>query len=327
MSETDDPWRQAPERSATRRQENPEDWARQALERVATAAIVEHRRSRRWGIFFKFLFFIGLGAVLFVVWPTDWEASVDGEHTAIVKLEGVILDGTEASASEINLGLRAAFEHERTRGVILSINSPGGSPVQAGLIYDELLRLRSTHPDTKVFAVVADMCASGGYYVAAAADEIYANRASIIGSIGVRADGFGFSEALEKLGIERRLYTAGDHKAFLDPFSPPRTDEVAHLRVLLNAIHQQFIDAVRGGRGDRLLDSEEVFSGLVWTGERSVELGLVDGFDTVDGVAKNRIGAAKLVDFTPKQGLLRRFALEMESVLLRVVGQLGVLGL
>ena len=245
----------------------PETWERDLLDRLAFAAVTEQRRARRWGIFFKLLLFVYLFSLLLVYWPSGLETSVVGKpHTALIKLEGIIAEDAPASADNIISGLRDAFEDKNTRGVILRINSPGGSPVQAGYIHDEIKRLRKKYPKVPLYAVITDLCASGGYYVAAAADRIYADKASVVGSIGVRMGGFGFVDAMRKLGVERRLLTAGKHKGFLDPFLPTKEDEVAHVRVLLEDIHQQFIDVVKEGRGKRLTDDDTIFSGLIWTG-------------------------------------------------------------
>ncbi|MGD8560825.1 MAG: S49 family peptidase, partial [Gammaproteobacteria bacterium] len=255
-----------------------DDWERDILNRLAFASLNEQRRARRWGVFFKALAFIYVGAVLFYL-PSDLgqKGLAGGKHTAVIEIKGAIADDTEASADNIVSGLRDAFKNKNTAGIILRINSPGGSPVQAGYVYDEIKRLRKKYPDTKLYAVVTDMCASGGYYIAVAADEIYANKASIVGSIGVLMNGFGFVETMEKLGVERRLVTAGEHKGALDPFSPIKKDELKHVQSLLNDVHQQFIDVVKEGRGDRLVDSPDIFSGLFWNGEQGLKLGLVDG--------------------------------------------------
>jgi len=230
-----------------------------------------------------------------------------GKHTALVDLSGVIAANADASADRIVTGLRAAFEDDKTVGVILRINSPGGSPVQSGYINDEIQRLRAEYPDIPFYAVVMDICASGGYYVAAAADRIYADKASVVGSIGVRFDGFGFVDAIDRLGIERRLMTAGEHKALLDPFLPEGEAEKVHMQRLLDAIHQQFIDVVKQGRGDRLADNPEIFSGLVWTGDQALELGLVDELGSAGYVAREVIGQANIVDFTPRKSVFDRF--------------------
>jgi protease-4 len=285
---------------------------------VAFAALLERRRSRRWGIFFKFLIFVYLTFLILINLPVDWEgkAIMGTRHTALVTVDGLIASSAEASAENVIAGVRAAFDDERTAGIILEINSPGGSPVQSGEIFDEISRLRDLHPDIPVYAVAIDVCASGGYYVAAAAKQIYANRASIIGSIGVRADSFGFVGAMEKLGIERRLYVAGNDKAFLDPFSPPRPAEVAHLQGMLDDIHHQFIAAVKKGRGDRLSDSPELFTGLVWTGDQSLELGLIDGLGSTQYVAEQVIGVADIADFTRRPKVFDRIFDGIESALL-----------
>lgn len=305
---------------------NDECWARDLISKVAFAALVEQRRSRRWGILFKFLFLIYLLAVLLIAYgPFDSDKTVLGKrHTALVSVDGLIASGAVANAENIIAGLRAAFEDDKTAGIILRINSPGGSPVQAGEMYDEILRLRKTYPNTPVYAVASDVCASGGYYVAAAAQKIFANKASIIGSIGVRADGFGFVDAMEKLGIERRLYTAGENKAFLDPFTPQQPKDVSHLQSMLGDIHQQFIAAVREGRGERLHETPELFSGLVWTGAKSVELGLIDELADVRQVAEKVIGAKTVVDYTRHPRLIERIFQSAEAsvqqALIRILG-------
>ena len=295
------------------------DWERELITKLATAAITEQRRSRRWGIFFKLLFLTYVLATTWLFYSSIngfggfGSAADSGRHTAVVNVEGVIMSDSDAGAGRVIAGLRAAFEDQNTAGVIVRINSPGGSPVQSGLIYDEIQRLRQAHPDTPVYAVVADVCASGGYYIAAAAQEIYANKASIVGSIGVRADSFGFVEAMNKLGVERRLYTAGQNKALLDPFSPENPAEIQHFEGLLQDVHQQFINAVKNGRGDRLQDNSELFSGLVWTGEKSVELGLIDGLGSTRYVAEELIEAEKLVDFTRRSSWLDRMLTQVGS--------------
>ena len=224
------------------------------------------------------------------------------------------------SADQVAAGLRAAFESSDTAGVILRINSPGGSPVQAGYISDEIVRLRALHPDTPVYAVIADVAASGGYYVAAAADAIYASRSSLVGSIGVSMDGFGFADAMDKLGVERRLITAGRHKGFLDPFSPARDEELAHLRSLLEEIHDEFIEVVKRGRGDRLAADADLFSGLIWTGSRGIELGLVDAFGSSSYVAREVIGAEEIVDFTLRPSRLEAVADRLGAGIARTLG-------
>ncbi|HEX8873534.1 MAG TPA: S49 family peptidase, partial [Nitrosospira sp.] len=222
-------------------------------------------------------------------------------------------------AENINTGLQHAFKDKKTQGVILRINSPGGSPVQAGYISDEIKRLRAEYPDIPLYAVVEDICASGGYYVASVADRIYVDKASIVGSIGVVMNGFGFTGTMEKLGVERRLLTAGENKAFLDPFSPARVDQEKYARKMLEEIHQQFIEVVRQGRGQRLKEDPEIFSGIVWTGERSIELGLADAMGSADYVAREIIKAEHIVDYTTREGFADRLAKRFGAVMAEVL--------
>ena len=297
------------------------------VNRLAFAALNEQRRRRRWNIFFMTLFISYLFLIFFALYLPDKPGKriTVGKHTALVDFSGMIADNAEANADTLVGGLRAAFEDDNTAGVILRINSPGGSPVQAGYVYDEILRLREKHPDTKIYAVITDMAASGGYYVAAAADEIYADKASVVGSIGVLMNSFGFVDAMEKLGVERRLYTAGENKGMLDPFSKENPRDVAHLKKMLNIIHQQFIDAVKAGRGDRLADDPKIFSGLFWTGEEGVELGLVDGLGSSGYVAREIIQQEKIVDYTRRPDYWQRFADRIGMAMARVLGDnLGV---
>ena len=272
------------------------------------AALDEQRARRRWGIAFKTLGFVYLLAVLiaFVDWGTG--AEHQERHTALVNLNGVIEAKGESNAENLVAALSSAFEEKNVAGVILRINSPGGSPVQAGIINDEIRRLRGKHPDKLLYVVVEDMCASGGYFVAAAADMIFVNKASIVGSIGVLMDGFGFTGTMDKAGVERRLLTAGENKGFLDPFSPQAPQHKAHAQTLLNDIHQQFIDVVKTGRGNRLKETPDMFSGLMWTGAQSVQLGLADGFGSVDSVARDIIKAEKVLDYSVKDNIAERFA-------------------
>jgi protease-4 len=285
-------------------------WERKIVTQLAESSLKEQRRSRRWGIFFKLLTFIYIGAIVFIFGQTSLtEISLDEKHTALVELNGVIADDKAANADAVITSLRDAFENENSAGVILRINSPGGSPVQSGYIYDEILRLREEYPDTPLYAVITDVCASGGYYIAAAADKIYADKASIVGSIGVRMDNFGFVDAMNKLGVERRTLTAGKNKALLDPFLPIDEKVTAHMQVMLTEIHQQFITAVKKGRGDRLDTSVEgLFSGLIWTGEAAVNIGLVDDLASSSYIAREVIGEETIVNYTVKDDLLERFA-------------------
>ena len=280
-------------------------WERAALERIALAAIHEQRASRRWKIFFRFFFLF----LLVLVWcvfhfsGTGVAASTSGRHTALVTLDGEIAAGGQASADSIDTALESAFEDSGTAGVILEINSPGGSPVQAGMMYNEIRRLRAKYPKIPLYVVVDDLCASGGYYVAAAADKIYVDKASIVGSIGVLMEGFGFNSLMDKLGIERRLHISGENKALFDPFSPETDKAKQYAQTMLDQIHQQFIDAVKQGRGTRLKDDPDLFSGLFWSGAKSVDLGLADGFGDTGYVAREVIKAPDVVDFTVKENL------------------------
>lgn len=287
---------------------NRSPWQQKILESILLESVREQRRSRRWGILFKSLTFVYLFALLFV-FLGDWQSATpipSGRYTALIDIEGVIAANQDASADNIVGALRAAFEDDKTAGVILRINSPGGSPVQAGYVFDEIKRLRAKHPAIPLYAVVTDVCASGGYYIAAAADKIYANKASIVGSIGVRMDSFGFVEAMEKLGVERRLLTSGDSKGLLDPFLPLKESEVRHVKNMLDTIHKQFIATVKEGRGDRLLENEQLFTGLMWTGEQGLKLGLVDELRSASEVAREVIGADQMRNFTPRRDLLQR---------------------
>jgi protease IV len=300
-----------------------ENWERAVLEKVALAAVQEQRRARYWGIFFKLLLFVYLFALLIIA--MGWWGKKDtgpGKHTALVEVRGVIGPEGSASADNVMTGLQDAFKDKRTQGVIVRINSPGGSPVQAGHINDEIRRLREKHPKIPVYAVVEDICASGGYYVAVAADQIFVDKSSIIGSIGVLMDGFGFTGAMEKLGIERRLLAAGENKGFLDPFSPIEESQQAHARNMLGEIHEQFISVVRQGRGNRLKETPEMFSGLLWIGTKSIELGLADALGSVEYVAREVVKAEDIVDFTPRENIaervVRRFGAAMAETLVRV---------
>lgn len=286
------------------------DWERDVIARLANAGLVEQRRARRWGIFFKFLTFGYLLLLLFLFggFGLGGGDGGDGQHTALVDLQGIILEGEPADADYVVAGLRAAFEDSGTAGVILRINSPGGSPVQSGYINDEIGRLRALYPNTPLYVVISDICASGGLYVAVAAERIYANKASIVGSIGVRMDSFGLVEAIDKLGIERRLLTAGENKGLLDPFLPLDQGEKAHIQALLDEVHAQFINEVKEGRGERLANDNKLFSGLVWTGEQALELGLVDALGSPSFVAREVIGAEEIVDFTYRPAFFERFA-------------------
>lgn len=296
-------------------------WQRQLLEKIAMTSLSEQRRARRWGVLFKMLTFTYLFVLLFMWlgWFNDeGSISTSGKHTALINIEGVIAPDSSSSAANITKSLRDAFNDKNTQGVILHINSPGGSPVQAGIVNDEIGRLRAINPEVPLYAVIGDVCASGGYYVAVAADLIYVDKASLVGSIGVLLDGFGFTGALDKLGIERRLLTAGESKGFLDPFSPPDSHHLAHAQTMLGEIHEQFIQVVQQGRGDRLVDSPEIYSGVIWTGQKSIELGLADAIGSTHFVAREVIMTERLVDFTAKQGFADRLAKRFGGVLLDI---------
>ena len=301
--------------------DNNASWEREVVTQLAESSLREQRRARRWGIFFKALTFAYIGGILFMFGDASLtKVNISEKHTALIELNGVIADNELASADNIVTALRDAFDNENSAGVILRINSPGGSPVQSGYIYDEILRLREDNPDTPLYAVVTDICASGGYYIASAADKIYADKASIVGSIGVRMDNFGFVDAIDKLGIERRTLTAGENKALLDPFLPENEKAKSHMQTMLTEIHQQFIDAVKQGRGDRLDSSVEgVFSGLIWTGEAAVNIGLVDELASSSHVAREVIGEETIVDYTLKEDLLERFAERLGSTVAQVI--------
>lgn len=282
----------------------------ESLKTIIQAGIKEYRRTRRWQLFFRLLLVAVIIGILAV--PAYYTSeTLAGPHTALVELDGIIGVGNEISADTAIKGIREALEDEQTRGLILRINSPGGSPVQANQINREIGRLREIYPDKPVIAVVDDICASGGYYIAVAAERIFVDQASLVGSIGVLMNGFGFVDTLQKLGIERRLLTAGENKALLDPFSPVKGADQRHAQAMLDRIHEQFIAAVKTGRGERLSSESEIFSGLFWTGDRAIELGLADELGTADMVAREVIGAEEIVDYTLRGSLMDRFAREL----------------
>ncbi len=287
------------------------DWERGLLEKLLTSTLEEQRTARRWRIFFRFaalgVFLITLGVL------TDWfhlsdYTAANTRHTAVIELSGVLEAKGQVDADAVIDGLRAAFKDPGTVGIVLRINSPGGSPVQAGLINDEIRRLRAANPTIPLYAVIEEICASGGYYVAVAADRIYVDKASLVGSIGVLMDGFGFTGTMEKAGVERRLITAGENKGFLDPFSPLNESQRDLAKAMVATIHQQFIDTVKAGRGNRLTSNPELFSGLVWTGAASIEMGLADELGSLRSVARDVIKAEELVDFTRTETFAERLA-------------------
>jgi len=324
-----DPWTENPliDEKNMKDESNNEPWERELISNLAMGALKEQRRARRWGIFFKLFMVTYLVVFLIALIPgSETGLTSSKPHTAIIELRGVIADNAEASADNVVTSLRDAFEAKNVSGIILRINSPGGSPVQSGYIYDEIKRLRGIYPDKRLYAVITDMCASGGYYIASAADEIYADKASIVGSIGVVMSGFGFVDSMEKLGVERRMLTAGESKGFLDPFSPLKDNDVTHIKSMLGNIHQQFIDVVKAGRGDRLKSDEALFSGLIWTGEQSVELGLTDGLGSASYVAREIIGEEKMVDYTIKPDPIEQFAGKLGLVMAETLARISGVG-
>ncbi|MEE9411923.1 MAG: S49 family peptidase [Methylococcales bacterium] len=287
-----------------------EHWEKSVLEKVALSAIEEQKRARRWSTFFKLLTFLYLAVVLYKVFvPGMGSTTVSSDsHTAVIDVVGMISEATESNADRITQGLRDAANHTGTKGIILRMNTPGGTPVQAAYIYDEIRAIKEQHPELPIFSVVSDICASGGYFIAAATDKIYVNKSSLIGSIGVLLNGFGFVDTMKKLGVERRLITSGSNKGILDPFLPMKKDDREHVENVLTKVHQHFIDAVKTGRGDRLQDDPRIFTGLFWSGEEGIELGLADGFGTVRSIAHDEIGETNLVNFTPQENLLDRLS-------------------
>ncbi len=281
-------------------------WERATLEKLAFAHLEEQRSARRWRIGLRLAW---LGVFSLIAWVLLSRATPHADpsapHTALVEIRGEISADAEARAEFINAAMRVALEDKGSRGLILLIDSPGGSPVQAGIINDEIARLKGLH-QKPIHVVVEDTCASAAYYVAVAADRIHVDKASVVGSIGVLMDGFGFTGVMEKLGIERRLMTAGENKGFLDPFSPQTPAQKAYTQTLLNQIHQQFIAVVKKGRGQRLKETPEMFSGLFWSGQQAIEMGLADAYGTVDSVARDVIGAAEVVDYTRHENVAER---------------------
>ncbi len=286
-------------------------WERTFLETLALETLAEQKRARRWKIALSLLwlaFFTFVLLMIFGATASKRDAASLEKHTALIELKGVISADSKASADKIISALQAAFKDKNTQGVVLRIDSPGGSPVQSGYINDEIKRLRSINKEIPLYVVVQDICASGGYYVAVAADKIFVDKASIIGSVGVLMDGFGFTGAMEKIGVDRRLVTAGANKGFLDPFSPVNPEQQKYAQQMVNEIHEQFIKVVREGRGRRLKETPEMFSGLVWSGEKSIALGLADGLGGLEYVAREIVKAEAIVDYTPEDSLSEQFA-------------------
>ncbi|MBT5229668.1 MAG: S49 family peptidase [Methylococcales bacterium] len=288
--------------------EGPAKWERALIEKMVYSAVDEQRKARRWGIFFKLFFVVYLLILLGVAVAPKLDVISTEAHTALVDLNGLISADSPANADDVVGALQKAFKADGVKGVILRINSPGGSPVQSEYIYAEIKRLRKKYPDVPLYAVVSELCASGGYYVAAAADKIYAQKASMVGSIGVLMNGFGVTEIMKTVGVERRLYTAGKSKGFLDPFTPVKEDDVVHIKKMLEDIHQLFIDRVREGRGKRLKENDELFTGLIWTGEQAKALGLIDEFASPGYVAREIIGEEDIINYTSKGTLIDQFA-------------------
>lgn len=286
--------------------ETTTNWQQSALEKTLLASVIEQRRARRWGIFFKAIFFGYLLIVTAAFFQGDKPKLK--EHVALIDIMGQIGHGQEVEADQVSTSLRKAFTESKAKAIILRINSPGGSPVQSAYIYDEIRRLRGVYPDKKVYAVVVDLCASGGYYAAVAADEIYANPSSIIGSIGVLMQNLGVVDLTKKIGVEQRTLYAGKNKLFLDPMSPERPEQVQFAQTLLNQIHQHFIKAVKEGRGKRLKPNDEMFTGLFWTGEQALPMGLIDGFGSAGFVAREVIGIEDIIDYTVSSNLLDKLA-------------------
>jgi protease IV len=288
-------------------------WERATLEKLAFAALNEQKATRRWKTFVRLAWLAFFVALLWLVWSPSRSGSgakgVDTSiaHTAVVEIKGEIMSGGDASAEHVVAALKAAFEDDAAKGIVLLINSPGGSPVQAGMINDEIRRLKAIHKKP-IYAVVEETCASAAYYIAVAADAIYVDKASIVGSIGVLMDSFGFTGLMEKLGVERRLMTAGENKGFLDPFSPQTEAQKAHAQAMLNQIHKQFIDTVKAGRGKKLKETPEMFSGLFWSGQQAIEMGLADSLGNLDAVARDVIKAEDLVDYTRRENVAERLA-------------------
>ncbi len=301
---------------------NDSQWQQQTIEKLALSSLKEQKAARRWGILFKLLTFVYLFVVFgyAVGWLSDEVKSATGKHTALIDITGVIEPGGEVNADAFMGSLADAYDSKGTQGIILRINSPGGSPVQAGIINTEIQRQKKLHPKIPVYAVVEDICASGGYYIAAAADKIYVDQASIVGSIGVLMDGYGFTEVMQKVGVERRLMTAGENKAMLDPFSPANPEHEAYAQAMLNEIHEQFKQVVRDGRGDRLNESADTFSGLFWSGEQSIEIGLADSLGSADFVAREVIKQEDIVDFTYRDTFVDRFAKKLGASIVNAVG-------
>ena len=285
------------------------NWEKQTIEKIAMESLIQQKSSRRWSVFLKLVSLIYLGWVLFFVLTSSNNSTIaTGDFTALITLNGEIGIDSEVSAINVKSSLKEVYENPGTKALILAINSPGGSPVQSGIINDEITRYKSLHPQIPVYAVIEDICASGGYYIAVAADKIFVDKARIVGSIGVLMNGFGFDKAIKNLGVERRLITSGENKAILDPFLAVKPEQREFMQDLLNEVHNQFIDAVKKGRGNKLALNSDIFSGLFWSGESAIKLGLADGYGDMDLVAREIIGHEKIIDFTIQSNFADRFA-------------------
>ena len=283
-------------------------WERDVLERLVFASLSEQRAARRWRLHNRLLWTAVVLLVMWVVFFKDTTAKTStSPHTAVVEIKGEIASGADASAEFVVAAMRSAFEDTGSRAVVLLINSPGGSPVQAGIINDEMTRLKAKY-NKPLYAVVEESCASAAYYIASAADEIFVDKASIVGSIGVLMDGFGFTGVMEKVGVERRLLTAGENKGFLDPFSPMSEQQKEYDHTMLEQIHQQFIGVVKKGRGTKLKETPEMFSGLFWTGQQAVDMGLADKLGSLDYVAREVVKAEEVIDYTRRDNMAERLA-------------------
>jgi len=296
------------------------NWQQQTIEKLAMSGLKEQQTARRWSIFFKALTFGYLFILLILALNWFGGKAAAGPHTALIDINGVIEAGGEVNADSVISSLQDAYDSSGTKGIILRFNTPGGSPVQAGIINDEIIRQKKLHPKIPVYGVVEDICASGGYYIAVATDKIYVDKASIVGSIGVLMDGYGFTEVMKKVGVERRLMTAGENKAMLDPFSPVNPKHQALAQAMLNEVHEQFKNVVRKGRGNRLKETPEVFSGLFWSGEQSIKLGLADALGSADYVAREVIKQEDIVDYTNKETVVDRFAKRLGASMAKSIG-------
>ena len=295
-------------------------WQQQTIEKLALSGLKEQKTARRWSIFFKILTFAYLGLLLMMAFGWFGGKSSSAPHTALIEVNGVIEAGGEVNADSFISSLREAYDATGTKGIILRFNTPGGSPVQAGIINDEIKRQKALHPKIPVYGVVEDICASGGYYIAVATDKIYVDKGSIVGSIGVLMDGYGFTEVMKKVGVERRLMTAGENKGMLDPFSPVNPKHEALAQAMLNEVHEQFKNVVREGRGSRLKETPETFSGLFWSGEQSIKLGLADGLGSADYVAREVIKQEDIIDYTYQETVVDRFAKRLGASMAKSIG-------